>query len=175
MAATEYDLRLSDNDMWSVEKARKAVNMSEISSYIRQESFRPFDNRYIFYHEKFIARLNRRVMQHLDKENLAFVTVRQLAALPFDHIWVTDQLADQHLVSVRTKEGGVVFPLYLYPTTEAEYAMGMTRRPNFSQPFLYDIKTRLGYTPNPRSYLPLHLRHLPLPDLPHPLRRIPQN
>jgi hypothetical protein len=150
-AADEFGLLLSDNDMWNVCKARKSVEINEIEEYIREESFRPFDTRYIFYHEKFIARLNRRVMQHLDEDNLAFVTVRQLAALPFDHIWLTDQLADQHLVSVRTKEGGVVLPLYLYPETEAERAMGMKRRPNLSQPFLDDITKRLGYTPTPEA------------------------
>jgi predicted helicase len=149
-AVDQFDLRLTDNDMWDAEVSRISVQIHNIDKYIRKESFRPFDNRYIFYHEKFIARLNRRVMRHLDQDNLAFVTVRQLATLPFDHIWTTDQLADQHLISVRTKEGGVVLPLYLYPETE-EKELGITRRPNLSQPFLNDINDRLGYTPTPEA------------------------
>jgi predicted helicase len=150
-AVQQFGLKLSDNDMWNAEIARSSIQLSEIRKYIKKESFRPFDDRFIFYHNKFIARLNRRVMRHLDEKNLALVMVRQLACLPFHHTWITDKLSDQHLASVRTKEGGVVLPLYLYPETEAERKMGILRRPNFSEDFLEDINTRLGYTPTPEA------------------------
>ncbi len=117
-ATKEFGLALQDKDMWKAQIARSSVSENEISSFIRKESYRPFDDRFIFYHEKFIARLNRRIMSHLEKKNLAMIFVRQLASLPFYHVWTTNQLADQHLISVRTKEGGVVFPLYLYPTKQ---------------------------------------------------------
>jgi predicted helicase len=71
--------------------------------------------------------------------------------LPFHHTWVTDKLSDQHLASVRTKEGGVVLPLYLYPETEAERAMNLSRQPNFSQEFLKSITNHLGYIPTPEA------------------------
>ncbi len=152
-AASEFELQLEDKDMWNARKARASVKGEEINTYIRPESFRPFDFRYIFYHEKFVARLNRRVMHHLDQEsNLAFVTVRQLASLPFDHTWVTNSLTDQHIISVRTKEGGVVFPLYLYPEVSKNQLFSMDestdalggRRPNFAPQFVKDIVSKLG-------------------------------
>jgi predicted helicase len=152
-AVGEFNLKLADQDMWIAHTARLSIQISDIDKYIWQEAFRPFDSRFIFYHPKFVARLNRRVMQHLDHQNLAFVTVRQLAALPFNHIWVTDSLSDQHIISVRTKEGGVISPLYLYPDTNNPQKLALIeqRRSNFSQDFLDTITAKLGYTPIPEA------------------------
>jgi predicted helicase len=149
-AVDEFGLALADHDMWNVSVARRSIQPNDIDSFIRSEAFRPFDRRYIFYHEKFVARLNRRVMRHLDQSNLALVSVRQLAALPFEHVWVTEELSDQHLISVRTKEGGVVLPLYLYlypdpdpdPDAMAPFDTG-SRRSNLSPAFIKDFSTKL--------------------------------
>ena len=137
-AANEFGVRISDNDMWSTADARGCIEPGDIETYVRREAFRPFDNRWIFYHKKFVARLNRRVMRHLDCDNVALVLVRQLASLPFDHVWVTDQLADQHLISVRTKEGGVVFPLFLEKDDD-ELGFGEGRLANISDSFSRNI------------------------------------
>ncbi len=91
-------------------------------------------------------------MHHLDQINLALVTVRQLASLPFEHVWVTKALSDQHLISVRTKEGGVVFPLYLYPDPKQkgilfdtnESSDALDRRPNLSPTFITAISNKLN-------------------------------
>ena len=151
-ATMELGLKLKDKDMWDAHDARASVQVQEIDTFIRKEFFRPFDSRYIFYHEKFVARLNRRVMSHLDKDNFALVTVRQLASLPFEHIWVTNSLTDQHIISVRTKEGGVVSPLYLYPVSErlidaTPWPPGKDGRcPNLNPEFVKDVEGRLGLT-----------------------------
>ncbi|NUN65596.1 helicase [Pseudanabaena biceps] len=152
-ATKEFDLKLADQDMWNAHNARLSLSISEIENHIREESFRPFDTRFIFYHVNFVARLNRRVMQHLEPDNLALITVRQLASLPFDHIWVTDSLTDQHIISVRTKEGGVVCPLYLYPNSNNPQTSTIKeqRCPNLSDEFLKDITNKLGYTPTPEA------------------------
>ena len=142
-AAAEFELRLVDKDMWNTHVARTSVVPEQIDSFIRSESFRPFDTRFIFYHEKFVARLNRRVMRHLDHNNLALITVRQLASLPFDHIWVTNALTDQDIISVRTKEGGVVFPLHLYPDASG-LGFDTNRRLNLSPAFLKALAEKLN-------------------------------
>ena len=143
-AVEEFDLSLIDKDMWNASIARKSIKNDDIDKFIRRESFRPFDKRYIFYHEKFVARLNRRIMHHLDERNLALVCVRQLASLPFEHVWVTNELSDQHLISVRTKEGGVVFPLYLYPNSNRSELFGMSKRePNLSQAFTAEFAQKI--------------------------------
>lgn len=137
--AADFGLRVSDNDMWDAHVARSSVKSTEVNAYIRQESFRPFDHRWIFYHKLFVARLNRRVMQHLDiKGNIALVCVRQLAAPPFYHAWVVNNLTDQHIISVRTKEGGVVFPLILKSLSEQGDLLDVDHA-NFSREFVNDL------------------------------------
>jgi predicted helicase len=159
-ATQEFGLKLRDKDKWDASIARTSIITHEVNDYIRSESFRPFDSRFIFYHKRFVARLNRRIMGHLDKSNLALITVRQLASLPFDHIWLTDSLVDQHIISVRTKEGGVVFPLYLYyqesstvkqknlfesSSWNPDEAHG-GRIPNISFKFVQEMEHKLGLT-----------------------------
>ena len=143
-ASDEFGLRLTDLDMWDTRTARQSLREQDISTFIRREAFRPFDHRQIFYHPKFVARLNRRVMGHLERPNMAMIAVRQLASLPFDHLWVTNTLTDQHIISARTKEGGVIFPLYLYPDEEhGQIATENGRRPNFSPEFLKALSKAL--------------------------------
>jgi predicted helicase len=112
----EFDLPFIDKDKWDLVSARKTIiNTLLINEYYKEENFRPFEKRRIFYHNKIVARLNYRIFRQLDnKDNPALVTVRQLASLPFCHVFITSLLCDQHYISTRTKEGGVVFPLYLY-------------------------------------------------------------
>ncbi len=149
-AVDEFGLELQDKDMWNARVARKSVTTEEVKRYIVTESFRPFDKRVIFYHERFVARLNRRVMRHLEQPNLALVTVRQLASLPFFHCWLTNTISDQHLISVRTKEGGSVFPLYEYPDvdqgfdTPDQWPRTNGRRPNLSKAFVQQFGGKMG-------------------------------
>jgi predicted helicase len=151
-ATQEFGLKLRDKDMWDATQARKSVKNSEVAEYIKLENYRPFDQKYIFYHANFVARPNRRIMQHLEFSNLALVVVRQLASLPFDHIWVTNSLTDQHIISVRTKEGGVILPLYLYPDTQNQQGnLFVEKSANLSKGFLEAIREKLGYIPNPEA------------------------
>ena len=111
--AERFDLPLRDNDRWDLSKARKAFSAKELSRYTTRVEWRPFDHRYMVSHPSYVARLNDRVLKNVGDGRIAFVTVRQLANLPFDHIFVAADRTDQHYISVRTKEGGVVFPLWL--------------------------------------------------------------
>jgi predicted helicase len=80
-------------------------------------------------------------------DNLGLIFMRQAAVQgDYSHFLVTTSLIDNR--AFYSNKGIMqLAPLYLYPETEAERAMGMTRRPNLSQPFL--ITNRLGYTPTP--------------------------
>jgi len=67
----------------------------------------------------------------------------------WQHILATDQLTDDCYVSNKSRERGYTIPLYL--GSESEKPFGITRRPNFSQPFLKDLTDRLGYPPTPEA------------------------
>ena len=88
------------------------------------------------------CRRNLRVFGNLIKSrNYGLVLCRQLASLPFDHALVTNSLSDQHYLSTRTKEGGVVLPLYIYQND-----LGSTgeKRPNLDPKIYAKIKKSIS-------------------------------
>jgi predicted helicase len=113
----KFGVRKEDNDGWSITKARDHARNATLENSIININWRPFDKRWIIFDDTLIARTNRRVLSSLlEKKSIALVAVRQLASLPFFHAFVSDNICDQHYVSTRTKEGGVVFPLHLKTT-----------------------------------------------------------
>lgn len=144
--AEEFGVRLRDNDRWSLSRARDHVRSDEFNlDCLREISWRPFENRWIIYDDVLVARTNRRILSNFDyRDNVALVTVRQLANLPFEHAFVTDKISDQHYISTRTKEGGVVFPLFLN---------GPVVNENLSPTFRDFIDSRYDhhYTPEERA------------------------
>lgn len=141
--AERYGVRVSDNDGWSILEARRLLDAvrNNMSALIAQELFRPFDVRSKIVHEKLIARPNNRVLSNVGPDAPALVLVRQLANFPFDHVFVTDRRADQHVISVRTKEGGVVLPLWLKPSSGEAH-----RRPNIDRAWALGFGKSLGLT-----------------------------
>jgi len=68
--------RLKDKSGWKISDARKHVqNLENYGEYIKEILYRPFDNRYIFYHQSLIERMRPEVMQHmLEGENFALMS-----------------------------------------------------------------------------------------------------
>lgn len=138
-----YDVRISDNDGWSIREARKTLDQinANLDEWIVEEQFRPFDKRYKVIHPRLIARPNNRVLSNVGEEYPAILLVRQLANLPFDHTFVAVRRADQHVISVRTKEGGVVFPLWIKPSSGERH-----RRPNIDRAWALNFGKALNLT-----------------------------
>lgn len=98
-------------------------------------AYRPFDTRHTYFDNRILWRWRHSVMRHLlAEQNLALVTCRQSAVDSWEHVFLSDGLADDSYVSNRTKERGYVFPLYLYP--EKDDLHGAERQVNFD-PELY--------------------------------------
>jgi predicted helicase len=150
--AHHFDLPLQDNDKWDITKARVDAHRHFDCQSIRSISYRPFDSRSIYYSDALIARPNTRVMKHMAYDiNQSLIIGRQGQAVDahnWNVIFASSGMADQNIFR---RGGGTVFSLYLYPKTEAEKIMGLSRHPNFSQDFLREINIRLGYTPTPEN------------------------
>jgi predicted helicase len=147
-----FDLPLQDNDKWDITKARVNARRYFDCKSIQPISYRPFDSRCIYYSDDLIARPNTRVMQHMNHDiNQSLIIGRQGQAVDshnWNVIFASSGMADQNIFR---RGGGTVFPLYLYPKTDAERMMGISIHPNLSQEFLRDITTRLGYSPTPEN------------------------
>ena len=115
-----FNLKLKDKDRWDLKEARKfLINCNNLEDYIFRVKYRPFDSRWIFYHDAVVARRVFDIMKNLINENnFALVTQRQTYSLDFKHVFVTDAMSDLNYIS--NLGGGSVFPLYIYKSSEKD-------------------------------------------------------
>lgn len=118
-----------------IEKWYKELKDSDIESQIKQYCYRPYDVRLTIYNDKVAQRLRRVVMDHMLSDNLALITTKQLADLPFRHCFVTNTIADRCLVSLKTKEVGYFFPSYLYENEKVKSPI-LEKISNINQKFI---------------------------------------
>ena len=106
--------------------------------------YRIFDKRYIYYDKDLIKRSFYNVLQHtLRNDNISLLISKQQSTFDFQHVIVADSVADMNAVSMQTKEGNYVFPLYLYTEN-----MGSEERiVNFNKDLYEEIAKGLNYLP----------------------------
>jgi len=111
-------LSLKENYAWRVTKARdKLKKVKNWESYFTKILYRPFDERWIYYHPSVVWRIRENVMKHMLRPNLALMTIRQIFKDdPFAHAFVTDKITD--INSLHSPGVQVLFPLYIYDDEE---------------------------------------------------------
>src|SRR5690606_1972073 len=145
----KYNLKLKDNDKWNLFLAREHLKKEGINDFkFRIQNYRCFDTRYVYYDDKFVARLNTKVLGNFKEKskNYSLISVRQLASNDFYHIFISDKISDQCFISNKTKEGCQVFPLYLYPETNGQLSTDeqQERIPNLNKEIVAEIAKGLG-------------------------------
>jgi hypothetical protein len=151
--ALRFSVPVKDKDTWDIGQARSMLKKRLDVGYIRRVMYRPVDTRFVYYEETLVARLNIRVMQHLEFNNCAIVLGRQGEATGAD-VWdvliASNTLVDQNIFR---RGGGTVFPLYLYPDPDKKNTLFDAntpssarggRRPNLSAAFIADCSKRIG-------------------------------
>lgn len=111
-----FDIRKKKG--WSIRKAWEALqNMDDtaLSDLVVPVLYRPFDVRWIFYHDSVVWRTVKRIMRHmLAAENVGMVVPRRVeVAGPWCHGLATDLPIDHVALSSKTID--YLFPLYVYP------------------------------------------------------------
>lgn len=105
---------LHDKSNWKLRDAREKIMKDEDwEQAITKILYRPFDEQWIFYHDAVIERSRKEVMQHMVKDNLGLITVRQVAEGNFNHAFVSDAIVESR-ITLSNKGIGFLFPLYLY-------------------------------------------------------------
>ncbi len=139
------ELNLKDNYQWKLADQRKAfVQIDDWEQYFSTVLYRPFDVRHIYYHENIVFRTRHTVMQHMREENIGLLTCRQISSDIWIHALVSENFADDSLISNKTKERTYVYPLYIYPDTEKKDIFkkrGTEKRPNIPQDFIEKLKS----------------------------------
>jgi predicted helicase len=115
-ARVEYSLGKDRRD-WTVEGARQDLAESGLSpARVVPILYRPFDIRYTYYTGKsrgFHCMPRPGIMNSMIRENLALVSVRQVANGAFNHVFASEHIVESR---VTTSNRGIsyVFPLYNY-------------------------------------------------------------
>lgn len=147
----KYNIKLDTRD-WKLSNAIRDVidNESENEKFIKRIAYRPFDDRFTFISGEskgFIAYPQNKISGPIQREsNLGLIVTRQLASLPFYHTFLTNKISEQCYMSGRSREGGTVFPLYIYPEESGQQTLdGKPERvPNLDKKILKDIEKKLG-------------------------------
>lgn len=112
--AQAYDLK--DKSNWKLSNARKQIReLDDSGNFIKPIQYRPFDNRYIFYHESLVERTRYDVMRHMLKSNLGLTIGRAGQVVGLEYLWnlvfISENIIDFNLYY---RGGELLFPLYLY-------------------------------------------------------------
>ena len=155
---------------WDIRKAwnmLQTISDSELSDYIKPVLYRPFDVRWIFYHDSVVWRTVKRIMRHmLEGENLAILTSRQMGKSGILPSFVTNNLIDAHSITSATSIS-YLFPLYLYtgrkenaPRAGVNFMMALepkakylVRQPNIDPKIFETLGKRFEKKPTPEEIL----------------------
>ena len=110
--------------------------------YIQDYSYRPFDNRYIYYDTKIVQRAREQVMKHMKKENLSLLCTSKNRQLSTMYFFASNRMSDRHYLD-SSSDSMSVFPLYIYKEN-----MGQEERiVNFNKEEYDKIAKGLNYLP----------------------------
>ncbi|MFN8413661.1 MAG: type ISP restriction/modification enzyme [Anaerolineales bacterium] len=146
---TKYELK--DVSYWTLSGARKELQkIREIDRYVKQYCYRPFDFRYVYYHEAVCERLRYDVMRHMENENLAFLTHRPQSPKEFTYAYCTTMIGDQNVAANKTGGGGNSFQFPIYTYTTPQETVGtlfaqteITRKANLAPAFVSAFAEKL--------------------------------
>lgn len=134
---------LGGNRDWQPEWAKDDVRSTgPKKSFIKKVQYRPFDFRWTYYTGKtkgFMCNPREDLMKNLlDENNLALISVRQVAEGNFNHALVTDCVADNR-VTFSSKGTGYIFPIKI----GKEY--------NLNEDVLTNVKKKISYNFTPEE------------------------
>jgi type I restriction-modification system DNA methylase subunit len=116
LAAFERDQNLRVSTSWNLQRAKNELSAStDLAAVVQECWYRPFDKRYYITHPTINDRPRADLNKHvIGRANLQLCISRQLAFDGYRHVLASNLPAESCLVSNKTKEGNVNFPLYQF-------------------------------------------------------------
>ena len=158
---------------WDIRKAWKmlqSISDSELPEYIKPVLYRPFDIRWIFYHDSVVWRTVKKIMRHmLEEENVGIMWTRPQSPQYEFSALISDLIVDQCVVGNKSAGAGISYlaPLYLFPEKNKKpprsgstvmmvfepQAKYVARRPNIDPKILEKLSQTFGERPKPEEIL----------------------
>jgi predicted helicase len=130
---------------WDILQGYDNIKNQDLLSYIKEISYRPFDNRYIFYEDKLVWRTVRKVMTNfISGENVGLVIPK--INKEDNCFFISNKIIAHKLCSAY--DSNSVFPLYLYPENKGQQTIDQSteRTPNLNTEIVKQIAEKLGLT-----------------------------
>lgn len=111
-----------------IDKVERKFEFLADKTKIQKISYRPFDNRFVYYDGEILERPREQIMRNfIGRENIGLVVSKQVKAFEeWHHVFITDGIFESCIVSNKTSEISYGFPLYTFDPLD-----GM-RRVNFN-------------------------------------------
>ena len=141
--AFQVKYKLNENYQWKVAEQRAIVpEFSE--EYIQPISYRPFDDRYIYFQENLVFRMRGEIMSNFNDTNIAFCSVKLGRNPDYHNYFITKNITDKGISS--SLDNANVFPLYLYTDTNGQQSIEQSeaRKPNLKVEIVNLIAEKLG-------------------------------
>jgi predicted helicase len=141
----KYQLEKDGRD-WQLAFAKKDVinNQHQVTKIL----YRPFDNRFTSYSgitKGFMAYPRERIMSHVVKGNLLFVSTRLNRGLSQGYNFISNSILDLHLLD-SAADSLQAFPLYIYNEINSQIKIDQSnqRTPNFNKEILNQIVEKMS-------------------------------
>jgi len=143
-----------DTRGWQMSRARKLVAQLNHSENIKSISYRPFDNRFIYFSKTMVDWGREDIMNHLLLNNYALCCVKVGRDNDAYNFLITNSISDKSITS--SLDNANVFPLYLYNNlSKAQSTLDHTpkRTPNLKINIVNQIAESLNlkFTPEKES------------------------
>jgi len=140
---------------WSIRKAWKDIQVvddDDVNLLIKEVIYRPFDARFIFYHDSVVWRTVKRVMYHMiGGDNLGLITARSNRSNQMNHFYITDKIMETKCGERTTQSA--LFPLYTFPRENKPELFNKIKKPNISDFIISSLNRVLKTEINPEGVL----------------------
>lgn len=141
---------LKENKSWKIDEVKSKAHHYEIED-IKKVSYRPFDNKFIYYNESFIERNRAEIMQHFIKgKNVGLNWIRPMSSKYEFSIFISDTITDQCSAGNKSAGAGISYiaPLYLYPNINGQQNIEKLpeRVPNLNEEIVQQVSEKMGLT-----------------------------
>jgi predicted helicase len=118
---------LNENHSWKIKEQREKLRKdSDWKDSLTKILYRPFDERWILFHDEMIERTRKDVMQHLSEENIGLIFhKREELQIPYSHFMATDKIVEHGCLSSKTT--CYIAPLYLYMKSSSKKKSSFTQ------------------------------------------------
>jgi len=133
-------------------KAEEFIFEAFEKSYVKEISYRTFDERTIYYNKEYVERDRYDVMKNfINRDNLSLFSLKRMRKDNPLKVFLSKAITDKSYIS--SLDNGYTFPLYLYPEEaeqtellESQVEDKPTRTPNLDPKIVADIAKAIGLT-----------------------------